>query len=1134
MSSAYISTNYLPIGLQRQIEWLILKYGAEAGNITDLLARVKECAEATITQITDTLNEMPEAHNFDSVFASVVTNSYSLSTKAHLTTVKTKGLSARVLAFLKKPPTAQAAFLTLRSNLIAERTLAAEQLPLESWSAFTTTPYSYTSSIDQSPDTVIQWLSDMITTSDNAQLLDLLEALNTIDFFEQHWDLYRTLVVANYQNPLGEALLRYVPQQNIAELSDIAKFLGKEPLANVLSPGRMQFILNSPRIASIDYPQLFLLASAEQSSSPLDFVPLLRYNTRLTKLIELHLENTEDPSENWSLLHTAARHNRCDEINLLAEWGFDINAQTVNGYTPLYRAAAYGKIEAMNSLIALGADISITNNTGQQPLHIAASNSKIKVMEKLKNLGADVDARDDNNQTPVHLAAARGRTKAVKKLHTLEATIDLRDDNNQTALHIAARRGRIRTIQQLKALGADLEARDDNGFTPLHVAAANDQVAAMQKLRKLGANIHAGDHKGRTPLHLAAGYGQTEALEKLIDMKTPVDVEDEDGRTPLHIAVINGRIEAAKILVDRQADIEKQDHQGLTSLRIVVNAIHEAREVPESTHLENMNTLVTLGANVNSADSNGHTALHAAATYGQIKTMRTLKSLEADLEARDHQGRTPFHVAAASGQVAAMQELKALGANINATDNQGLTPLHIAAEYGQTAAIKKLVALGASLELPSKNGETPLYHAALQGEPASFAALVAAGASCSTTTPDKRTLAHAACIGGSREIVEQTYHMEEVTWDCDQDGFSPLMRALEALNLRVVRFLSEKGMTLADIPNSDPTSKHGRMLTRIKTYWELTQEGTKALELTNLAFYAPSPLSQGIDLLAALSEVTSSSDEDWSGLTKLIDAVNTKKHEGIVSVPKEPKEKSRFYQRIEAFLEEIFAYTGDGKAFMLRRLNDIGNTCGEGWFHGIRQVWAEIAYKTVPEDETFNSRLETCLRTAFQDAALEEAMRLIKAERAILLLEAHEYRRRLLEFWVQQLTGDKHRVDAHDFGIFARLLGGNFHLAGYSEQDLTKDPAGSDRTLANKVADQLDAITGDFSTTYSPTALLWVAQERLLEGVDLSADTGWGMWNKAQTHYEGRSLETGVLTSYALVQYLQFLGFIKKTGQDIQ
>src|ERR1041384_5118122 len=99
-------------------------------------------------------------------------------------------------------------------------------------------------------------------------------------------------------------------------------------------------------------------------------------------------------------------------------------------------------------------------------------------------------------------------------------------------------------------------------------------------------------------------------------------------------------------------------------------------------------SLVALRVDVNVAQGDGMTALHWAASKGDVTTLRLLLGAGAKVEATTRNGSyTPIHLAARNGNAAIVRALITARANASAMTATGAFPIHFAAGIGDTATI---------------------------------------------------------------------------------------------------------------------------------------------------------------------------------------------------------------------------------------------------------------------------------------------------------------------------------------------------------------------------------------------------------------------------------------------------------------
>jgi ankyrin repeat protein len=118
-----------------------------------------------------------------------------------------------------------------------------------------------------------------------------------------------------------------------------------------------------------------------------------------------------------------------------------------------------------------------------------------------------------------------------------------------------------------------------------------------------------------------------------------------------------------------------------------------------------------------------------AAMRGDSDTVRALLKQGADVNQSQGDGMTALHWAATSGNLELVETLLYAGANVRATTRLGAyAPLHVASKSGHAAVIRALVKAGADVNMLTSTGATALMMAALSGNADAAAALLDAGA----------------------------------------------------------------------------------------------------------------------------------------------------------------------------------------------------------------------------------------------------------------------------------------------------------------------------------------------------------------------------------------------------------------------
>ena len=501
-----------------------------------------------------------------------------------------------------------------------------------------------------------------------------------------------------------------------------------------------------------------------------------------------------------TLLHCASRYSKQDIVEFLLKLNqISVNATNNNQATPLMFACFDGgHLDNMETLIQYGADINARDIDGSTLLHYASRYSKQEIVEFLLKLNlVSVNATNNNQATPLMFACSNGGgVDNMKTLIQYGADINVRFNDGSTLLHYASRYSKQDIIEFLLKLNQiSVNATNNNQATPLMFACSNgDHLDNMETLIQYGADINARDIDGKTLLHYASRYSKQEIVESLLKLnQISINATSRNQATPLmFVFAYGGGLDNMKTLIQYGADINVSFNNGSTLLhyasryskqeivesllklnQISVNATNNNQATPlmfacsNGGHLDNMETLIQYGADINARDIDGETLLHYASRYSKQEIVEFLLKLnQISINATNNNQATPLMFACFDGgHLDNMETLIQYGADINVRFNDGSTLLHYASRYSKQDIIEFLLKLNQiSVNATNNNQATPLMFACSNGDHLdNMETLIQYGADINARDIDGKTLLHYASRYSKQDIIEFLLKLNQIS-----------------------------------------------------------------------------------------------------------------------------------------------------------------------------------------------------------------------------------------------------------------------------------------------------------------------------------------------------------------------------------
>ncbi len=172
-------------------------------------------------------------------------------------------------------------------------------------------------------------------------------------------------------------------------------------------------------------------------------------------------------------------------------------------------------------------------------------------------------------------------------------------DQPSISLYLAVQRGDVDQIERHIYWGSDIDQLDPDGNRALHVAASQGRQIIVQILLKHGADTNLPDQADHKPLYYALLAGRTQLAELLVTNGAQFDADQL--LLAMAVASVSDR-DVIRYLVKQGANLETIDNTGQTALVIAVT--HDNHRL--------LRHLIDQGADVNARSADGHSALWIA------------------------------------------------------------------------------------------------------------------------------------------------------------------------------------------------------------------------------------------------------------------------------------------------------------------------------------------------------------------------------------------------------------------------------------------------------------------------------------------------------------------------------------------
>ena len=253
----------------------------------------------------------------------------------------------------------------------------------------------------------------------------------------------------------------------------------------------------------------------------------------------------------------------------------------------------------------------------------------------------------------------------------------------------------------LLASGSIIDLQDGEDSTPLRRAAESGHLEIVTVLLRLGAGVI-----NKNPLDLALGNSRLDVARSLAEWIRGVEFQDR-----INLASLDAVSQDLLSSVTKPLLVHGKDPNIPNEWRTSLHAASSAG------HLELVQSLLEVGADVNKQNEDHSTPLFYASEGGQFGVAAFLIKYGADVNSLDWTGWTPLLAASRRGHSAVARLLLDHGADVNAKTQDNWTALHLAM-FGDDpfATVKALLDHGADVHVQNDEGQTPFQIASRRGE----------------------------------------------------------------------------------------------------------------------------------------------------------------------------------------------------------------------------------------------------------------------------------------------------------------------------------------------------------------------------------------------------------------------------------
>ncbi|RYO58326.1 hypothetical protein AA0116_g7349 [Alternaria tenuissima] len=399
-----------------------------------------------------------------------------------------------------------------------------------------------------------------------------------------------------------------------------------------------------------------------------------------------------------------------------------VNTSYFQAYTPLHLAAKYGHVKIVDLLLEYGVDVNLHCETSHTALSLAAEGSHKETVALLLDKGADVNAPSGHRGNAITVASSRGNKEMVEFLLEKGADVNATPVGGDSALQLASATGHKEIVEHLIGRGADVHAQGSFYGNGVQAASLGGHKEILELLIEKGVDVNVEGGNYGSAIAAASYDGRKECLELLLDKGADINFQDGSYGNALKAACASGLKEIVELLLEKGAEVNTrcgptdrtavEIASGRRNIKIVELLLDKGADIGDALVTASCKGNEDIVALLLERGADVDNALEQASRYGHQKVVELLLDKGADVNAQCKAfGGNALRVASKYGRKETVELLLRRGAEVG-------DALEIASAEGRKEVVALLldkgVSVGNAFQIALGGGHTEIVELLLE------------------------------------------------------------------------------------------------------------------------------------------------------------------------------------------------------------------------------------------------------------------------------------------------------------------------------------------------------------------------------------------------------------------------------------